>query len=80
MTAPVTDWYEPATLVSRAMDARRSWYCVSWPDGSCLHLHSMSATTALAWTRAENGAPPVKGKHVNADICSRTLQSLPILR
>lgn len=80
MVAATAYFEDVDTRVMRELDARRSWYCVSWPDGSCLHLHSLSALTALAWTRAENGAPPVKGKAVQADTCSRTGQRMPLLR
>jgi len=75
-----TAYFEPIEPGPSTLDSRRSWYCVAWPDGSCIHLHSLSALSALAWTRAENGAPPVKGKTVTADICSRTGQRMPLMR
>ena len=63
-----------------ASDPRRSWYCVSWPDGSCLHLFSLSALSALAWTRAKNDAAAIKGKRVTEGTCLHTGQTLPVLR
>jgi hypothetical protein len=73
-------WHEDVLPGAHASDSRRSWYCVSWPDGSCLHLHSLSALSALAWTRAENGAPAIKGKRVTADTCHHTGQTMPVDR
>jgi hypothetical protein len=76
-----TEFHEDVdTRIERPLDARRNWYCVRWPSGECLHLFSLSAESALEWTRAENGAPHMKGKVVNALTCQSNGHPMPLLR
>ena len=72
-------WHEdvrPGDTGPRADEDSRSWYCVSWPDGSCLHVHSLSAASAREWCAQRAPNPRAV---INALTCSNTGGLLPLI-
>lgn len=59
------------------------WWCVAYPDGSCLHVRSTSEARARVWatrSAADCGAPAVQRQTVTADRCGATGAVLPVTR
>lgn len=60
-------------------DPRKHWYCVRWPDGSCLHVRTTSPQAAREWTRQAGALPLAKRPTVTPGTCARTGGILPLL-
>jgi hypothetical protein len=60
-------------------DPRKQWYCLRWPDGSCLHVRTRSASAAREWTREAGILPRDRRPTVTQGTCARTGATLPLL-